>query len=60
MCSLKLNFDKDNSNDNHHHGFEPFLVSGLSCEAVAASCVLRDSVNVQEPLAEMAYSLKRD
>ena len=56
MCSLKLNFDKDHSNDNHHHGFEPFLVSGLSYEAVAASCVLHDSVNVQEPLAEMAYS----
>ena len=37
-----------------------FLVSGLSYEAVAASCFLHDSVNLQEPRAEMAYSSKRD
>ena len=50
---------KDHSNDDHHYGFEPFEVSGLSNEDVATSCFRHDSVYVPEAHAEMASSSKR-
>ena len=51
--------NKDHSNGDHHHGFEPFEVSRLSYEAVATSCFNHESVYLPEPYAEMVSSSKR-
>ena len=48
VCLLKCVLLSFNIYDDHHHGFEPLLVSRLSYEAVATSCFLHDSVNMQD------------
>ena len=55
----RLNYNKENSNNDHHHRFKFFEASGLSHEATAASCFHHDCAYVPEPCAGMASVSKR-
>lgn len=55
----RLNCNKDNSNDDCHHGFKLFEVSGLSHQAAATSCFHHDCSYVLEPCAGIASVSKR-
>ena len=44
VCTQRLNYDKDHSNVDHHHGFKPFEISRLSHVAIATSCFRHDSI----------------
>ena len=55
----RLNYNKENSNNDHHHRFKLFEVSGLPHEVTAASCFHHDCTYVPEPCAGMASVSKR-
>ena len=55
----RLNYNKENSKNDHHHGFKLFEVSGLSHEAAATLCFHHDCAYLPEPCAGMASVSKR-
>lgn len=55
----RLNYNKENSNNDHHHGFKLFEVSGLSHEAAATLCFHHDCAYLPEPCTGMASVSKR-